>query len=337
MDPDFNNQFVNLNLISEIRDKDTIKVVYTSPVSSQEENEDDFNTPCNSSLNTSVVSELSDNSSEDTIIIETPPERQPWPGEFPVPRFSYTTETKLAQGNRNFQKDGTLMDTASIKSDVLEKLAEEIFKYKAYPTDQQFSSVAESLIKKHPCLQEPGSYTGCYGWKISLKFKMGNFRTKLRNVGCQEICVNSLKRKQSDRFPAKNIKKPKKAEVNYLPDFPQNETETTMEAERIALLSEVNKKNNEVVINSKMSKTFAQRRKEVVFEKPMASDFKDRWPALFTENQVRSKFVRLTFSLCWHVLNPLRMIIVEKDCRYISEGAGGGGTSTVKFIKSIVS
>lgn len=65
-----------------------------------------------------------------------------------------------------------------------------------------------------------------------------------------------------------------------------------MEAERLALLSEVNKRDNEVVINNMMSKTFAQRRHEVVFEKPMVSDFKDRWPALFTINQVRSYFRR---------------------------------------------
>lgn len=39
------------------------------------------------------------------------------------------------------------------------------------------------LINKHPCLKEQGSPDGCSSWKHSLKFKMGNYRTKLRKAG----------------------------------------------------------------------------------------------------------------------------------------------------------
>ena len=47
-----------------------------------------------------------------------------------------------------------------MKSDILEKLAEAMFSYKAYPSDDQFCSVAQAFVKKHPYLKEPGAATG---------------------------------------------------------------------------------------------------------------------------------------------------------------------------------
>ncbi|KAK3510714.1 hypothetical protein QTP70_015992 [Hemibagrus guttatus] len=57
-----------------------------------------------------------------------------------------------------------------------------MYSFKAFPTDEDFAEVATSLINKHPCLREQGSSTGCRGWKNSLKFKMGNYRSKLCNA-----------------------------------------------------------------------------------------------------------------------------------------------------------
>jgi len=61
----------------------------------------------------------------------------------------------------------------------LDGLAEEIVKFKVYLSDAEFNEVAEALIKRHPCLKEQGSLTGCCGWKRSLKYKMSNYRTSL--------------------------------------------------------------------------------------------------------------------------------------------------------------
>lgn len=210
MDPDFNNEFVNLNSIDDVNDRDTLKLAFSD--SSEEVNSITNSSTSSSSTCVFDASVSSEGSSSDTVILPTSPtDHKPWPANFPCPQFSYSTETILAKGNRDFAQEGTHLNPASIKSDILDRLAEEIYKYLAYPTDQQFDSVAESLVKKHPCLQEPGSATGYYGWKVSLKFKMGNFRTKLRNAGCEELCINSLKRKNAgDRFAAKNIKSPER-------------------------------------------------------------------------------------------------------------------------------
>lgn len=120
--------------------------------------------------------------------------------------------------------------SSKTKSDILEKVAEEIFKYKAYPTDADFSDVAEALIKKHPCLSEPGSYNGCCGWKQQLKTKMGNYRTQLKGIGCSELLANSLKFKApEDALPTKKVKRPRRREANHIPDIPTGETPDKLE------------------------------------------------------------------------------------------------------------
>ncbi|KAF3858894.1 hypothetical protein F7725_012095 [Dissostichus mawsoni] len=86
-----------------------------------------------------------------------------WPAVFPIPVFSYNTELALQQGNDIFLKDGTLLTSQSVKSDILERLAEAMFSYTAYPNDPQRTAVAHALIERHPCLREPGSYNGCDG------------------------------------------------------------------------------------------------------------------------------------------------------------------------------
>lgn len=82
-----------------------------------------------------------------------------------------------------------------------------------------------------------------------------NFRTKLGRAGHLEVTVNSLKNKPKARGKtAVNIKKPRRAEVNFSSNHPRGETTDSLEVERVALLTEVKnkKKNNETVIREKM-------------------------------------------------------------------------------------
>ncbi|XP_048868837.1 uncharacterized protein LOC125741668 isoform X1 [Brienomyrus brachyistius] len=203
----------------------------------------------------------------------------------------------LHEGNRAYESDGSLLQNPSLNSDIPEILAETIFRYTAYPSVPQIEAVVEALLKKHPCLREPAtSFSGTYGWQQRLKWKMANYRSKMRRRGvpCPELDINSLKRKSpSERNPAKNCKRAKKAEVNYLPPHPSGETNDTLEMERQELLSEVKKKNNTRVIQEKMAKTF-YRRLEVVSGSPGADDFKERWPAFFCEAEVKEEFRRIT-------------------------------------------
>lgn len=211
-----------------------------------------------------------------------------WPSVFTVPPFNYESELQLETASAKCNASGTyLSPPPKLKSHILERLSEEILKFKAYPTDNDLNDVAKALVKKHPCLREQGSFNGCYGWKISLKYKMANLQSKLRGLGCSEVMINSLKNKNQDkRLAASNVKKPRRAEVNYCPQHPKGESTESLEMERVALLSEIKKRNNEHIAKLKMEKTFSYRRQEILKGEPLIADVKSRWPALFSAIEV---------------------------------------------------
>ncbi|XP_035994608.1 uncharacterized protein LOC118563631 [Fundulus heteroclitus] len=284
-DRDFSDALVNLTSTSELENVATIKVI---PVT-----DDSQAIPgCN---------DVESTQTDDTELLSSPSSSvstrtQMWPREFPMPTFSYDTELQLEKANAVYRSNKRPL-TASPKTitDILKKVAEEIYKYKPYPTDADFSAVAEALIKKHPCLYEPGSYNGCYGWKCRLKTKMGNYRTQLKGIGCAELLANSLKYKGAeDALPAKNVKRPRRGEANHIPDIPTGETQDILEAERVTLLSEAKKRNNRALIKNKMDKTFSLRRQEIVTKELGVEQVKERWPALFSVDEINAEFMRIT-------------------------------------------
>lgn len=329
------DDFFTLTTAKELKDKDTLKVVYvplniTLTVVPQE------STPDTSSV-CSLSESVTHSDSDDTVILSpSPSERQnPWPAVFPIPTFSHNTELALSQGNEIYLRDGTLLTSPSVKADILERLAEAMFCYTAYPNDAQRSAVAQALTEKHPCLKEPGSFNGIYGWQQSLKYKCGNYRTKRKALGSPELLINSMKYKMGDdRKPAKNIKKPKRAEVNYLPQHPSGETDSSLEIVRLDLI-EASKKRDVKSINDMMARTYSLRRMEVVAQSPDVAKFKERWPALFEPFQVNDLSLTccsLSFCLkannseqgylcdarhtfCWtHTEDPPHMFYRVLDC-----------------------
>lgn len=311
-DKDFDNQFFSVTSTADLHDKATVKVIQKEPVITlnlHPVSESEPSSPLSSlsSVNThparstemdispadddasSQVSDCASSSSKDTIILPDSCRHAAWPVPFQVPQFSRDIELILAEANKTYHATGRHFMDASVKSAIMQDLSKVIFSYSAYPSSQQILSVAEALVAKFPCLKEAGSFAGLYGWQQRIKNKMHNYRAKLksRKYAYPEIEVNSLKRKHpTDAGPSKNVKKPKKAEVNYLPPHPVGERQDTLEKERLELLDEVKKKNNAKLIANKMSKTFSSRRVEVVTLSPSVSVFKERWPALFSEAQV---------------------------------------------------
>ncbi|XP_070398085.1 uncharacterized protein [Nothobranchius furzeri] len=294
MDQDFGNEFFNLNATSELQDLGTIKVVQQEVVPLIITLTDDVSSACA----TFDAVDCSLQASNNTNILPSPPKLSfrsvQWPAVFPIPQFSYDTELVLERGNAEYKSSSKLVYLSTrTKSDILNKVSEEIFKYKAYPCDEHFVAVAEALIKKHPCLKEPGSSNGWYGWKQRLKYKMGNLRTQLRLHGCPEVAVNSMKSKVTEGSSGRNVKRPKRAEANFYPSLPTGDTSESLEQERLSLLTEVKIRHNDRVIADKMARTFAYRRQEVVDGEPRIQDFKGRWPALFDQREINAEFQRL--------------------------------------------
>ncbi|XP_055003879.1 uncharacterized protein LOC129407275 isoform X3 [Boleophthalmus pectinirostris] len=108
--------------------------------------------------------------------------------------------------NDEFVKTGALfIPPPKLKSDIMQSLASEILRYKPYPSDLEFDDVCKALIGKYPFLRELGSETGYSTWKITLKQKMGNYRSSLRNMGCSELKINSLKRRGDENVHPNQI------------------------------------------------------------------------------------------------------------------------------------
>ncbi|XP_070404996.1 uncharacterized protein [Nothobranchius furzeri] len=310
MDQDFGNDLFNLNSTTELRNLGTIKVIHQQthpPLISADQSTSSLSLSFESDDSISVAS-------NGTIILSSPESMssrtQQWPEDFAIPQFSYDTELQLERGNTEYRVSQKMLTlSARMLSDILKRVAEEIYCYKAYPEDVHFCAAAEALIKKHPCLKEPGSSNGCYGWKQRLKYKMANYRTQLKLQGCPELCVNSLKSKATtDAVPAKKVKKPKRCEANFYPSFPTGETLDSMEKVRLELLTEIGIRDNEMIIADKMANTFAYRRHEVVNQEPSIQELNNRWPALFTQKEINTEFQRLmAVPLEWKFMAQLDM------------------------------
>uniref|UniRef100_A0A667YYQ7 PB1 domain-containing protein n=1 Tax=Myripristis murdjan TaxID=586833 RepID=A0A667YYQ7_9TELE len=191
------------------------------------------------------------------------------PQPFVIPAFSFDA----------YHRDGALLDISKdMKSDILDKLAEAIYVHSPYPKPDEYDHVAQALINRHPRLKEPGSVNGWYCWKFSLKFKMGNFQQKLRVAGCSELKVNLRSR----------------TSMNFLPDFPEGKTQSNLDQDRSAMVIEMKKRKADwKQIGKMMNNTFPLRRKEIVEEEPLVAQVKERWPALFSEQQVYAEFNRV--------------------------------------------
>nr|XP_012771048.2 uncharacterized protein LOC101485534 [Maylandia zebra] len=127
---------------------------------------------------------------------------------------------------------------------------------------------------------------------------MGNYRAKLSRAGFQEVAVNSGRRSRNDpdkQSPHTDIKRPKKAEVNFLPNFPRGEDAVSLEQLRLQIVDEVKKsEKNHVLITKLMHTTFALRRKEIISDDLPVGAILDRWPALKLESQIYAEFHRIT-------------------------------------------
>lgn len=295
LDEDFGDYFT-LHSSNQIKHKGTIKVVNIPSLvltfTPSENQTDVSNQNDSSSTATDTRADYQTSgtsfSSQDTVILTSPgsPHRSLWPDDIIIPLFSVATEAVLNNANEEFGKNGTLLNNHRIRSEILEKLADYMYGYTAYPTGLQIGEVAEALVKRHPCLTEPGSRNGWNGWMYCLKYKMGNYRTKLRSLGFPDVTCNSLKNKHpDDRAPAKNIKKARKGEVAFLPLYPAGDSREQQELDRQLLIAESQKKDSTAIKNL-MCKTFAHRRQDIISLQISIKDIMDRWPALFDVSQV---------------------------------------------------
>lgn len=117
--------------------------------------------------------------------------------------------------------------------------------------------------------------------------ELGNYRAKLRRAGCNEVMVNTKRRGQDGEAVPFTLKRAKRGEVNHVPEYPENHDGTTLEEERRMLVEEMKKRRKDMgLIRLKMELTFSHRQREIIQEQPMVSKVQERWPALFSHEEV---------------------------------------------------
>ncbi|KAK7895675.1 hypothetical protein WMY93_021000 [Mugilogobius chulae] len=250
-DPDFDNALCNLIDISELpTERAVLHLVWSDNESASRPDTPLPQTPSDSgsisSLDTTSLHSSDVPYSPSSIIRNYMRSTSQWPQPFPIPSFSYDVELKLAKANEVYEKTGAGLDvTRGIKMEILDKLAQQIFTFKAYPEKNEIASVASELVVKFPCLKEPGGGTGYAGWDASIKFKLANYQR-----------------------------------------------------ERCLLVDELKKRGKDMaLIRQKMELTFSLRRKEIVEMQPLVKEVQQRWPALFSEQQV-SDVVQHRRTIC---------------------------------------
>lgn len=103
------------------------------------------------------------------------------------------------------------------------------------------------------------------------------------------------KNRPDDPHPHSNIKKARRSEVNFLPNFPRGENETSLEQLRLQILEEIDRiERDHIVIERGMHTTFALRRQEIITGEHLVKDILLRWPALRMESQVLAELHRIT-------------------------------------------
>lgn len=255
-DPDFGNELCNLTDIKDLpSERATLKVLFT------------FSEISDSSLDTASLSSQSPQSlrsPSSSTASHGPPgsgDTTEGPDPFIIPDFSQDVEYKLRIANDAYANDGGVMVVSkSVKSEILDRLADCIAKITPYPTKNNIESVAKALVVKHPCLRDPGSGQGWYCWKFSLVFKMGNYRQSMMAAGCPEVVVNKRKRGNEK---SKSLKKSRKGEIHFLPQPPAGQTALKSEKDRETMLLEVQKRDPDFqVLDELMTATFSQRRRD---------------------------------------------------------------------------
>ncbi|KAL3980924.1 butyrophilin [Sarotherodon galilaeus] len=93
----------------------------------------------------------------------------------------------------------------------------------------------------------------------------------------------------------KGVAIPKRAEVNFLPNFPQGKDPSSLDQLKQAIVEEVKKaEKNLPLIRKLMETTFPLRRQTIVMSCPPVKELLDLWPALKMESELYAEFQRIT-------------------------------------------
>lgn len=203
------------------------------------------------------------------------------PYKIPVHRFSFSLRNQL-------QKKAQL--NWALRKELKDILVDDLLSFTAYPSKAQRDEVCSAVLSQFPHLREPiGS--GFDGLSQSMKDRLKSAR---RDMADDVLEIKEVKRRKPMNCPT-TLKKPKKGEINWQPNYPEGEDEASVDRHIEFMLKESKKSphcQDSVVVSSKMDITFAARRQMINAKCPIPQ-LRDRYPLLFSKNQITAEYRRL--------------------------------------------
>ena len=127
---EFNNELCNLTDLSELPEKPTIKIIPGIELIPVHE----------------TFSDTSSQADTDILSISSSDRSSQWQDVFEIPKFPIDVEYRLRLGNLLYLRDATYLKvTKELKHEILEKLAETMYAFKAYPTNEEFNNCCKSF------------------------------------------------------------------------------------------------------------------------------------------------------------------------------------------------
>lgn len=188
--------------------------------------------------------------------------------------------------------------TPGLRRHLIQVVTDNISKSYTKPGRKALSIVARNMVQKYPeslsdtlCGEVVGEGHLSIEKQMEVRFDNKN-RTSQYNTLKRKMRSNNVEKKvkQSDAYGC----------VNWMPDFPENETEETLEEKRKRMLQKPPSKVLDVDSKKLLNDTFYSQRKEINSRTPVEELMK-RWPLLFTNE-----------GLCQHFLILMEINFYEK-------------------------
>ena len=124
----------------------------------------------------------------------------------------------------------------SLRNEIKDILVDDLLKYSAYPSKAQRDTVCSAVVEDFPHLREP---TGCGydGLAQSIKDCLKSVR---RDMAIDILEIQEVKRRKAVNCPT-TLKKPKKGEINWQPNYPAGEDEESVKRHMEFMIKESRK------------------------------------------------------------------------------------------------
>ncbi len=208
-----------------------------------------------------------------------------FPKTYKLPAFPALLVKELDTNDKKFRKTGIHTQLPKkLLTVLMETIINDIFQHSYYPTTENLDVVAGCLLAEHPSVGYKEDSAS--SWNIRLGSKANTMRMGLKKAGVLELSVSSKVLATAAKVGRRRFVN-HRGEVNGQPELPEGETEDTLNESIQLMIGESDKKLPDMaLVKEKMRLTYPSRRWMINTEKPAISTVKDKFPFLFTEEEV---------------------------------------------------